>query len=1153
MSRSPAGRQGVARRGRLHDERDGLQILKGATPYLRRALVLAAIGTLTLAGIRPTFAGDASKLAIMRLGFASPPASARPRVWWEWMNGNVRSAGITLDLDWMHRIGIGGVTNVEVGFECGCPFDVPPLVAAPVVYGSGAWEAVVRDSMVRARQLGLEFSVDTSAGWSQSGGPWVKPEEGMKKLVWSETRIHGRRRFVGKLSQPPETTGIFQNIPLADLSRRAFGTRVPVFYSDVAVIAYRTPRADTSLDDLEPVITSSSGPLKGRMLWDGDLATYVSLPDKSDQDAWIQYSFKSPQRVQALTLVVGPTPVNVNPALETHEGGWLGASDDGAEFRKIADLPTYGAPEQTIAFVPVVARVFRVFFLRPGANALQKMQFTAVPTEHQIAELVLHTGARVNRFEDKAGFSSRQIRDEDDTPPLAGVDAIRISDVVNLTDRMSSDGTLTWDVPTGNWTVLRFGYSLTGSINLSAPHDGRGLEVDKLNAIYVKRYIEKYLATYDRIAAQADGAGANLQALTQDSFEAGAQNWTDGLLDQFRSRRRYDATGWLPVLAGRVIASSAASDRFLWDFRKTLGELMAEAHYGEIAAAARRRGLSVYRESQENGRAFIGDGMEAKKTADIPMGAMWAATVPGYYAAADYDADIKESASVAHLYGRQFVAAESFTAIGHAYSFAPADLKPLADREMAMGVNRFVIHASVHQPDSRIGPGISIGSAGQWFTRKETWAEQAGTWIAYLTRSSYLLQQGKFVADIAYLYGEDTNITSLFNTSEVPIPDGFSFDFVDPNSLLREFSVRNGQLVTRSGMQYRVLVLDPSTRRISLTLLRKIRELVRSGAMVVGSRPEATPSLMDDEAEFRTLVADLWEGKSADTSPSIGKISRKPLQEVLSAMQLDPDVVFDKSYDGGLRFVHRSLPGAEVYFLSNGSERSGPVSATFRARANVAELWRADAGTVHLLPSHLVAGRTALTLDLKPHDAVFVVLSSVPSGPVQTDLPFAARTLGELAGPWEVRFPPNLGAPAQTVFGHLVSWTESQEAGVRYFSGTASYNHMFEVRKEWIRDGSRLHVNLGRVENVAEILVNGKSVAVLWEAPYDVDITDSVGVGNNQLQIRVTNLWPNRLIGDKQPGANKIASATFDPFEANSALLPSGLLGPVQLTLASMH
>jgi hypothetical protein len=1095
---------------------------------------------------------DAERL---EAGFRNPPACAKPRVWWHWMNGNVTKEGARLDLEWMRRVGIGGVQYVDASFEFGTPDDTPRSGQSPVTYLSADWRDALQHSVALGTELGLEFTIDSSPGWSESGGPWVAPQQAMKKLVWSETWVEGGQPFIGKLIQPPATTGYFQNIPLARQGARDDCVEEPTHYADVATIAYRAPLCERPTLSGQPLVTSSAGPIEAPCLCDGDLGTALSLPFGEGDRAWIQFTFTEPQRIQAFTVVL-LRPSSWDLLLEPTSGGFLEASDDGRTFRKIIDFGKSrffesSALQQTVSFQPTVARMYRLVFERPEPTPAEQMGLAAPPLAHNVAQLVLHTGARVHRFEDKAGFSTRQILERDGTVAVALEDAVRTADIMDLTSCMRPDGHLNSTLPPGRWIVLRFGYSLTGRLNTGASSAGRGLEVDKLNRKHVRAYMEAYLAEYERALGRDLMGTQGLRSMLTDSYEAGPQNWTDDMLEQFRQRRGYDARPWLPVLAGRVIESSAMSDRFLWDFRKTLADLMSESHYGEISRCLHERGLARYGESHEHGRAFIGDGMEVKKTADVPMGAIWAAGPPQLTGTV-CDIDMRESASVAHIYGKNLVAGESFTALtlgDPPYGFAPENLKPLADRALAMGINHFAIANSVHQPDSTRGPGIGLGPFGQWFTRKETWAELAACWVGYLTRCSYLLQQGQFVADIAYVYGEDTNLTSLFHGSEVPqIPEGYNFDFVSPDALCNEFSTQDERLVTRGGMQYRVLVLDASMRRISVPVLRKIRELVRGGAILVGARATATPSMADDEAEFRAIVGELWPGVAGERPVGAGRVfADLPLAHVLERIQVLPDVSFSGTSTAKLRFVHRSLHGGDIYFICADNACPLAIEPSFRVSGRVPELWRADTGAMAPLSYRVERGRTIVPLQLESQGAVFVVFRD-PTSVQSTVRPESGiEVLAPLDGAWDVSFAPDVGAPSHVRFESLHSWTDSVDSGVRYFSGTATYCKTILIRGEWLRAGSRVLLELGSVKNLAEVLVNGRLMGTLWKTPFRLYIGDALHPGENRIEIKVTNLWPNRLIGDKQPGASRVAFATFDPFTADSPLLPSGLLGPVIL------
>jgi (4-O-methyl)-D-glucuronate---lignin esterase len=705
---------------------------------------------------------------------------------------------------------------------------------------------------------------------------------------------------------------------------------------------------------------------------------------------------------------------------------------------------------------------------------------------------------------------------------------------------MHPDDTLDWTPPAGRWVVLRFGYSLAGARNSPASPEATGLEVDKLSRAHVKAYFDNYLDQYKDTVGPLMGQ-RGLQYMITDSWEAGVANWTDAMIAEFGKRRGYDMRPWLPVLAGRVLESAEASDRFLWDFRKTLSELVAENHYDQLTTILKARGMGRYTESHEYGRAFIADGMEVKRAAAVPMSAMWL-EAPGK-PSRNHDADVRESASVAHIYGQNLVAAESLTAYLNAWAYSPETLKSTADRLLAMGLNRFIIHTSVHQPVNDKIPGLGLGPFGQWFTRHETWAELAKPWTTYLARSSYMLQQGKFAADILYYYGEDSNITALFLTKLPDIPAGYNFDFVNADALKNRLAMADGKITTATGMSYRVLALDPNSRHMSLAVLRKIRDLVKAGAVVVGPKPVESPSLADNQSEFRAIVDELWGGGAGK-----GKVDGSAtLAQALADLKVAPDFEYTKPRaDTSLRFVHRRLADGEIYWVSNANNRPEILAATFRVEGREPELWQAETGAAEPAAYSIVGGRTTVPLRLDPNGAVFVLFRKAAAAPSRA-LPVPAEvTVASISGAWDVAFQADRGAPAKITLDSLSSWSDNPDAGVKYFSGTSVYTKTIEAPADWFKAGARLWLDLGDVKNIAQVTVNGQPLGIFWKPPFRVDVTSALRPGANTLEIKVTNLWVNRLIGDQQPNVTKKYTYTAMPFyKADSPLLPSGLLGPV--------
>ncbi len=1116
----------------------------------RRVAALSLLGPLGLSiGLFALPLAAPAQADSLARDFANPPDSARPRVWWHWMNGNITKEGIKLDLEWMHRVGVVGFQNFDASLS------TPQVVEKRLAYMTPEWKDAFKYAVTLGDQLGMEEAIASSPGWSETGGPWVPPSQGMKKYVWSETDVEGGRPFAGKLVHPPSNTGPFQ--AMEDPDHSAFS-----YYADSVVVAYRRPPADVALDSLHPAVTSSAGDPGATAIAGAGPNSHARLPvPPQGMDAWIQYDFGQPQSIRAITLAT--VEMDIGTQVKTgvaNPDRFLEAGDDGRDFRLVAKLPGGGAPEHTLSFPAVTARFFRVVFRRSAPPVTPSWLVGQDPSSfggkdrppafYEIVELALHPGARVNRFEDKAAFSTTPDLYQFDTAPSAAGEAIPTTDVVDLTSRMGADGTLNWIPPGGEWVVLRFGYSLLGITNHPATAEATGLEVDKLNRGYVKNYMNGYLDSY-RDAVGSEWMGKRgIRYVVTDSWEAGAQNWTDNMVAEFKARRGYDPVPWMPVLAGRLVGSASDSDRFLWDFRKTIADLVADEHYGQVEDSLRERGMGHYGESHEGGRALIADGMEVKKLDEVPMSAMWTQLIGVNKEQYGYNADDRESASVAHIYGQNLAAAESMTAAASPWGWSPATLKPTADSEFLNGINRFMIHESAHQPLVGKAPGLTLGPYGQWFNRNETWAEEAGPWMDYIARSSFLLQQGHFGADVVYFYGEDSNLTAIFGSKAPDIPAGYGFDYINADGLIHELKAGDGGITTASGMSYRILGLDPYSRHMSLPVLRAIARLVEDGAVVAGPKPTDDPSLADDQAQFVSLASRLFGDGTGEHRVGKGRVfAGRSLADAFSALGVKPDFEHSKpESDARILFVHRRLADGDLYFVDNRRNRDETVDATFRVTGMAPELWHAETGATEPASYAFADGRTTVPLHLEPWGAVFVVFRK-PAAATSLTLPKAVEaTVATVDGPWDVSFEPNRGAPASITLGRLSSWSDSPDAGVRYFSGSGTYTVSVNAPPDWFKPGSRVWIDLGSVRNLAEVTVNGNALGLVWHAPFRVDATGSLRPGPNAISVKVTNAWVNRMIGDQQPGAAvKYTFADIAPYKADSPLMESGLLGPVRV------
>ncbi len=1141
----------------------------------RRALAMAAMAILSGGPVvgQPPSASPAGEL---ERGFRNPPESARPRVWWHWLNGNVTKEGITADLEWMKRVGIAGMQMFDGSLG------VPLFVDRRLVWMTPEWKDAFRHAAAEADRLGLEMAMAASGGWSETAGPWVKPEEAMKKVVWSETRVQGPRKFGGALPHPPSVNGRFQDMAVPpdfefpapiDLPgarptpKPSPPPRDPTYYADTVVLAYRLPDDEVSIVESRPRVTTSGGELDGAVLADGafDRTAPLRVPEDGTP-AWIQYEFAQPFRAQAFTIGMaagrgffGATPPT----------GRVQASADGARWTTLLDLPGPeplfgGFPIRTYSLPPTTVRWYRVVFDAPPPNPLAGLLSLPPVKQFDIAEMQLHSGPRVNLWEDKASFATLIEASTAGTPAVPAGQAVARADVVDLTSRMGKDGWLAWDVPAGKWVILRMGCSLTGEKNHPATPEATGYEVDKLSRTHVDAYFHNYVGQVSD--ALGPYFGKSFRYFLMDSWEAGNENWTDDMVSQFRARRGYDPVPYLPALTGRVVESADVSDRFLWDFRRTIADLLAENHYGAAVDYLHTRGVGLYAEAMGASLPTTGDGLQNKGKVDIPMGEFWV-PLPGQGDRPEHPADVREAASAAHIYGKTIAATESFTSMPMipGWGQSPADLKPIADRYLAMGVNRIVFHTSDHQPfvDEAHKPGITLGPFGQHYTRNITWAEQAVAWNSYLTRACYLLQQGLFVGDIAYYYGEGAPATVPFWKKVRPEPPaGYSYDYVNTDVILNRMSVKDGRLQLPDGMSYRVLVLPDDVDRLTLPVATRIRDLVAGGAIVVAPRPIGSPSLSgypSSDEQVRGIAAEVWgplDGKSI-TRHAHGRGAvywGVPLDEVLAAEKVAPDFQANRPrIDTDLVWIHRRSGDADIYFVANQQDRPEEVLVSLRVSGKEAELWRADTGAIEPSSYGIEGDRTGVPLHLDPFGSVFVVLRRGSATP-RRDLPAVSRALlTTLSGPWSVSFPPNWGAPPQVHLDELVSWTTSADPGVKYFSGTATYAKDVDLPAAWLRPGTKVVLDLGRVEEIAEVSVNARPLGLLWKRPFALDVTGALRPGANHLEVKVTNLWPNRMIGDLQPGAPRRYTFTdYKPYRTDSPLLESGLLGPVTLTSVTL-
>jgi hypothetical protein len=860
-------------------------------------------------------------------GFHNPPSEARPWTLWQWMNGNISKEGITADLEAFKRAGLGGAQSFHLDYG---------LPQGPVEFLSPQWLDLYQFAV-----LGLQLGTHNCGGWSSSGGPWTKPENSMQVVVTREVRIKGPTQFDAALPVPESY------LPPPNTND----------YRDIAVLAYPTPDNElVTMGAVSPTATITQGKgAKPPTLVD-DLFTSFALPvSDAKTPASLQITFPEPFTARQLILTPAKGESGFNGSLET--------SNDGVTFSPVRTFQIFGQPyrqeypyQQAIPFSPTTARIFRITF--------EKGKASTKPL--QIAEAGLSGRLTIDDLPGKTLQQRHYIQPKPEKKATAATKdrgAIAKSEIIDLTGKMDRTGRLTWSAPPGNWTILRIGHQSNGTKNHPAPAGGEGLECDKLS----KEALDAHWAGMMGKLIEKFGplAGKSFTKVEVDSWEVGSQNWTPKFREEFLRRRGYDMTPFLPVLGGQTVDSAEATERFLWDFRRTTTDLFADNYAGHMRELANKHGLEFAVENYGTGPF---DDLQYGGMADIPMGVHW------IHNGSPQGCTLL-AASAAHTYGRKIVGSEAFTAGesgGNRWDTDPYALKRLGDLMYCAGVNRFIFHAATLQRWPNIAPGLTFGKVGSQFSRTNTWWDNGGTaWFSYLSRCQWMLQQGLPVADVCALASEGTPPPTYGGSSFPEVPQGYDFDLCSTDALLNRMTCRNGRLVTPDGMSYRLLLL-PKDTTMTPQVLRKIKELADAGATIIGSKPTRSPSYAgypQCDEEVRQLADQLW-------LPHLDNgrgVSTQTTEAALAELKLTPD--FEATGNRPqIAYKHRSTPDAEIYFISNQKYFTDEIEATFRITGRAPEIWNPEMGTVEKAPLFRESnGRTVVPLRLGPADSTFIV------------------------------------------------------------------------------------------------------------------------------------------------------------------------------------
>lgn len=1093
---------------------------------------LVLLGIVLLA-LGPRLAGA----VLVESDFARPPRENGVRCWWWWLNGNVTEAAITRDLEAMQAKGFSGAMIFDAG---GAKQRGNQQVPAGPLYGSPRWQELFLHALREGERLGLELGLSIQSGWNL-GGPNVTPEFAAKQLTWSELEIEGPGAIDLALPQPSAREGFYRDVCLLAYRREpgaagtSFALRTSSAQSDY-------PPANALLDDTRFWVSGGAEPGRGPT---------AATPE------WLELEFAEPVAVGGL-VVRGRTGYGPRACV-------LAGLDSGEESPR---LEIADGRVGRFRFEPMAGRRFRLLVPAaydprfPDAPRNVQIEYWAlldqagVPIQlpgvrRPIRDLVLKSGIR------ELGGSAPDCRFLlEDVPATPGEADAAAEDVLDLTAFVTADGRLVWSAPAGNWTLLRFGYTLTDAHVSTSSGDWQGRVIDYLSRDAFERYWDEVVSPLLTVAGP--WVGTTLKQLETDSWECGGMNWSPGFRSEFLARRGYDPLPYLPVLAGKLIDDRERSNAFLADLRKTLGDCVADNHYRVFAEHAHRHGLEI---QPESGGPHAGP-MDAIKNYghnDIVMSEFW---VPSpHRPTPEARFFVKQAASAAHIYGKRLIAAEAFTSIGpHWEDVLWRAQKPSLDHELCAGLNMVFFHTFTCSPAEMGVPGQEY-FAGTHVNPQVTWWDYSDAFIDYINRCQYLTQQGRYVADVLYYYGDHVPVLARLKEDDPAgcLP-GFEYDVTNEDVLLRLELDDDGRIRVPGGVRYRVLVL-PDHAVLSLAALEKVGSIVAAGGAVLGPKPRRLVSLTGGaaaQARFHALSEELWGTGNEPAGRrwyGRGRLAwGMTAREFLLADGLAPDFeVMGATEAGRFDFIHYRVGEADLYFVSNQTESEEEVTCRFRVSGKRPELWDPLTGRVRGLEAYASeGGRCSIPMRFPPNGAYFVsfeVPSDVdPAIPLDPARNFpAAEPVLTVEGPWVVEFDPAWGGPEEAVFEQLIDWRAHPEAGVRDYSGRARYRTEFD----WSGSaaGGRFLLDLGGVEDtgIAAVTLNGHELGIVWTKPFALELGDRLRPGRNELEIVVVNSWRNRLVADRELPVGARLTRTNIALQPGWERVSSGLLGPVVL------
>jgi hypothetical protein len=1081
--------------------------------------------------------------------FQNPPDSFAVHTWWHWMDNAITKEGITKDLASMKEQGISQATILNVS-----QMNEADLGVSPVIFNTPEWYDLFKWSLQEANRLGLKIGIQNCDGWATSGGPWITPENSMKRCTWSKSIVSGGKTVSLKLTEP----GAKNN-----------------FYRDTRVLAFRSGETDNSFMQASPKILVD-GTSTFTNLADGNKGlepfkefpfqySYSSLYDGNpltgadvNEGSIIDIAFEKPFLSEKMAIHFR-RKFQRRPFSEVHFNVVLKASSDGNTYRDISRITDPGLNQTRVFEFPAVSARYYRLIIQDQNDSEKGRGLTLAELELLKSDELPRYNTSITNHLEKIVTTKAELITDFFSNNLSPSETVQLSDVVDITEFMDADGLLNWKVPEGNWTILRVGYTTTGHTNHPATKAGRGLEVDKMDTAALNLHFKNFPLKLIEQAGQF--TGNTFRFLLIDSWECKYQNWTDQFAEEFQKRRGYSIYSWLPVICGVVVESPESTERFLQDYRLTIADLIEENYYRHYSKLCREHGLQAHSEVIYGGDKGEGatifppvDNLKSNSYLDLPMYEFWASDI-NYKPVKQ--ATVTMVADAAALYGKSIVGSEAYTGYAN-YEESPWDLKLYGDNAFCSGINQMLLHSYVHQPDER-KPGFTLGPFGQSFNRHIPWWEFSSQWFDYQARVQYVLQQGVRSADLLYFTGDNLYEPDIEEKGVYNIPYGYSVQRCNRDILLNHSRVKNGKIVLSNGISYKLLLM-PGDEGMELTSLRRIAELVKQGAILVGAKPTRTLSYKnheDEEKELHALVDVLWGNPKGNLSEGYeygkGKVFPiSDIQSVCNVIGLKPEFFSLENDSQNLLYITKKVGDDDIFYVVNQEDKPVDRICSFRASGKYPEIWDPAYGTV-TIPAEFseTDGVINIPMSFQPRESLFFVFrKNRSSGIKKRQKVQEIFQLKKING--TVSFN-SVGSNEPLAIDTLKSLSAYDEPAIKYFAGIADYKITFNLPAN-ISTAVPLFISPGNFKSSCQLTLNGTLLGNTTFPNYRFDVTGLVTETGNVLEIRVGNNFRNRIVGDYIEHGELKNVWTTNPSQGksdarfpnkNTTLQESGLMGPV--------